>query len=142
MALTQTSAGGIIFRHGKDETELCLIRDDYGYWTFPKGKLEPGETPQQAAVREVGEEIGLTPRRVVTEVGATSYRFRIGDQVCRKTVRWFLMEAPTDAQCTPVPAERVRDAGWFPSRKAVAMAGYRNLRPILRRALRLLRDLG
>jgi len=141
MALTQTSAGGIIFRKRDGEAELCLIRDDYGYWTFPKGKLEAGETPQQAAVREVGEEVGVTPLRVVAEVGTTRYRFHIGNQVCRKTVHWFLMQVPPDAQCTPVPAERVRDAGWFPTRRTLAMSGYRNLRPILRRALRLLRDL-
>ena len=140
VVLSQTSAGGIIYRTRDGEPQLCLIRDDYGYWTFPKGKVEPGESDEQAAVREVEEEVGIADVRVVAEAGASKYRFAIGKDTCAKTVRWFLMEVPPEVECTPVVAEHVQDASWFTARQALAMIGYRNLRPVLRRALRILRN--
>jgi len=140
MILSQTSAGGIVFRtHGR-EPEVCLILDDYGTWTFPKGKVEPGETLEQAALREVREEVGITDVRLAVQAGESEYRFPIGDDVCKKTVHWFLMEASPDTECTPVRSEHVQDAGWFPPRQALSTIGYRNLRPVLRRALDLLAD--
>jgi 8-oxo-dGTP pyrophosphatase MutT (NUDIX family) len=140
MALSQVSAGGILFRRREDETELCLIRDDYGYWTFPKGKLEPGETPEQAALREVREEVEVAQTSIVAALGTNKYHFRIGENTVNKTVHWFLMEVPPGVECTPVRAERVQDAGWFPPETALSTVGYRNLRPVVRRALRILRS--
>jgi len=139
MALSQVSAGGILFRRRDGEHELCLIRDDYGYWTFPKGKLEPGETPEQAALREVHEEVGVAQASIVASLGTNKYHFRIGGQTVNKTVHWFLMEVPPGVECTPVRAERVQDAGWFPRDTALSTVGYRNLRRVLRRALHILR---
>jgi 8-oxo-dGTP pyrophosphatase MutT (NUDIX family) len=140
MALSQVSAGGILFRRREDETELCLIRDDYGYWTFPKGKLEPGETPEQAALREVREEVEVAQTSIVAALGTNKYHFRIGENTVNKTVHWFLMEVAPGVECTPVRAERVQDAGWFPAETALSTVGYRNLRPVVRRALRILRS--
>lgn len=55
------AAGGVIWRMGPDGVEVALVhRPKYDDWTFPKGKLDPGETYEQAARREVVEETGLT----------------------------------------------------------------------------------
>lgn len=61
------AAGGIVWRTGTGRSaatiELLLIhRPAYDDWTFPKGKVDPGETLQQTAVREIEEETGLTVR--------------------------------------------------------------------------------
>lgn len=54
------AAGGVIWRVGVDGIEVALVhRPKYRDWTFPKGKLEPGESDAQAAHREVLEETGL-----------------------------------------------------------------------------------
>jgi len=140
MVLSQTSAGGIIFRRSEPGLQLCLIRDDYGYWTFPKGKVEAGETLEQTALREVREEIGVADVRIVTALGTTKYGFTAGDAPVRKTVHWFLMETAADTECRPVPSEHVQDAGWFTPEQALSTVGYRNLRPVLRQALRMLRE--
>lgn len=54
------AAGGVVWRPAGNGVEICLIhRPRYDDWTLPKGKLEPGEHPLAAAVREVGEETDL-----------------------------------------------------------------------------------
>ena len=55
---THLSAGVVILRDTQDGRRFLLLRA-YSYWDFPKGALEPGETPLQAAIREVQEETGL-----------------------------------------------------------------------------------
>ena len=54
------AAGGVIWRARKGVIQVAVVhRPKYGDWTFPKGKLEPGETDAEAAHREVVEETGL-----------------------------------------------------------------------------------
>ena len=73
------AAGGVIHRARDDGAqEIAVIhRPKYDDWTLPKGKLEPGESLEAAAVREVFEETGY---RVEVEgrIGETSYRDRNG----------------------------------------------------------------
>jgi 8-oxo-dGTP pyrophosphatase MutT (NUDIX family) len=57
---TVQAAGGVVWRRRDGEVQVLLVhRPKYDDWTFPKGKLEPGESHEQAAVREVREETGL-----------------------------------------------------------------------------------
>ena len=54
------AAGGVVWREGADGTEVLLVhRAKYDDWSLPKGKLDPGETWEQAAIREVFEETGV-----------------------------------------------------------------------------------
>jgi len=57
-ARTHLSAGVVVLRNTQDSRRILLLRA-YSYWDFPKGAVEPGETPLQAAIREVQEETGL-----------------------------------------------------------------------------------
>ena len=85
------AAGGIVTRFvagGRVEV-ACIYREARGDWTFPKGKLEAGETFEQGALREVFEEIGLHCR-VVRFVGTTNYTHRKGKP---KIVAYYLMTA-------------------------------------------------
>jgi bis(5'-nucleosidyl)-tetraphosphatase len=56
----EKSAGAVIFRRSANNSiEFFLLQHSQDYWNFPKGKLEPGETKEMAAKREIKEETGL-----------------------------------------------------------------------------------
>jgi diadenosine hexaphosphate hydrolase (ATP-forming) len=74
---------------------LVLRRDDE--WVFPKGHLEQGERPEDAATREVREETGLEVR-IIQPIGSTRYGFgERADAANRKRVYWFLATSDTNA---------------------------------------------
>ena len=75
-ARDETSAGGVVFRLDGREPLVLLIRDSYQNWGFPKGHVERGERPEEAAVREVSEETGLA---ALTVRGAISIARRFQD---------------------------------------------------------------
>ena len=68
-ARLETSSGGVVYRMLDDGPHFLLIRDPYENWGLPKGHLEGGETPVEAAVREVMEETGLNELRVAGAAG-------------------------------------------------------------------------
>ena len=77
-----------------DRGQFLLIRArdlrNRPVWTLPKGTLTPGETSEQAALREVQEETGYHCR-VVRELEPVTYWFQREGRRIKKTVNWFLM---------------------------------------------------
>jgi 8-oxo-dGTP diphosphatase len=101
------AGGGVVWRRGPDGLEVLLIhRPRYDDWSFPKGKAEGEESDEEAAVREVEEEIGL---RLVPgpELESTRYRDSKGR---RKVVRYWAMELPYGAE--PVAGDGVDEVRW------------------------------
>src|SRR6476659_9209660 len=84
------AAGGVVERDG---AILLVHRPAYDVWSFPKGKLEEGESWEEAAVREVEEETGLHCT-LGEEVGRTHYVVLQGP----KEVRYYRMTCDGDAQ--------------------------------------------
>ena len=82
------AAGGVVVRDGAGGLEVLVVhRSRYEDWTFPKGKVEEGETDEDCAVREVEEETGLRCR-LDGELSATSY---VDGQGRPKRVRYWRM---------------------------------------------------
>jgi 8-oxo-dGTP pyrophosphatase MutT (NUDIX family) len=92
---TATSAGGIVVRFEGDVPHLVVgsrRRDrDIVTWTLPKGTPNPGETREQTALREVGEETGLEVR-ITGPLDSIEYTFVQRGLRIHKTVHYFLME--------------------------------------------------
>jgi len=93
------AAGGILWRRDDgDAVEVLVIhRERYDDWTFPKGKLDPGETWEQAAVREVWEETAIVAV-LGAEVATTDYRDHNGRA---KRVRYWAMVVAADEGFVP-----------------------------------------
>lgn len=128
------SAGGVVYRLGDGrEPEFLLIQDAWGRWTLPKGLIEKGEKPLEAALREVSEETGLEVR-LVGDLDRVHYFYRDGSgELVYKTVYYFLMEPAGGT--VRAQLEEIADARWIPASRAVATCGYEDTRPILEKAL-------
>ncbi|HQU25895.1 MAG TPA: NUDIX hydrolase [Acidimicrobiales bacterium] len=103
------AAGGVVTRVGlEDRVEVAVVyREARGDWTFPKGKLDEGETFEDAAVREVYEETGLRCR-ITRFAGTTNYTHRKGRP---KIVAYYLMEV---ADGEFAPNDEVDELVWVP----------------------------
>lgn len=112
------AAGGLVWRRGPGGVPAVLLvhRPAYDDWSFPKGKLEPGEADPQGALREVREETGMRCR-LGPYLGSLSYRDRKGRP---KVVRYWAME-PEGGRFVPTrEIDRIR---WLsPDRAAEALS--------------------
>ena len=135
----QHSAGGIPMRQGPDGIRLALIRctrRSGTTWEVAKGKLEPGESPEATAVREVQEEMGLTVDLRVTEyLGVVRYGFLAPGRVPRlKSVFMYLMEPEADVEgFTPSESEGIDAVRWFTPAEASRAVTHSSLIPVMRR---------
>jgi 8-oxo-dGTP pyrophosphatase MutT (NUDIX family) len=116
------AAGGVVMRDGR----IALVhRPRYDDWTLPKGKLDPAESFEQAAVREVEEETGLRGRPV-RELPAISYK--VGNRA--KIVRYWLMDVEHDGPF--VPNDETDELRWVPVDEAMRLLTYDRDREVLR----------
>jgi 8-oxo-dGTP pyrophosphatase MutT (NUDIX family) len=90
----EISAGGLIVDRTTLRAALIARRDRRGrlLWSLPKGHIEDGEGPIEAALREVEEETGIMGR-VLAPLGVIDYWFTAPDRRVHKTVHHYLMEA-------------------------------------------------
>jgi 8-oxo-dGTP pyrophosphatase MutT (NUDIX family) len=124
----EISAGGVVVRPSDAGHEVCLVSDGR-YWGFPKGLIEPGETAEQAALREISEETGI-PRGVLTLGAALPlseyvYRRRDSGRLIFKRVHHFLVVAPENTVLHPDPVE-IAQAAWLGFDDARARLSFRN----------------
>jgi len=126
------AAGGIIVRDLAGEAPRVAVvwRDLRGDWTFPKGKLDPGETYEQAACREVEEETGLTCR-TSRFIGTTEYLHRKGRP---KVVAYFLMSVVAGEFR---PNDEVDELRWCTVQEAERLLTWDRDRDLLARAAQL-----
>ena len=142
----QISAGGIPVRENPDGTvSLALIqvkRRSGVTWEVAKGKLERGETPEQAAVREVREEMGVDIDFAIrAPVGQIRYGFMAPGRLPRlKTVHLYLLDPLSDMgdAFDPATGEGIGEVRWFSVDDAVRAVTHTSLRPLIRRVRRML----
>jgi 8-oxo-dGTP pyrophosphatase MutT (NUDIX family) len=114
---TDTSYGIIPIRRKEGGWEIFLIHQysrigNNTYWTLPKGHPEAGESPQETALRELREETGLVPQKLIDTPNFTiKYSFEHNGTQIDKTVVFYI-GIITDGQSVLDQTE-VRDGGWF-----------------------------
>jgi 8-oxo-dGTP pyrophosphatase MutT (NUDIX family) len=113
-----SAAGGIVWRRGAGGIEVAVVhRPEHDDWTLPKGKLDPGESSEEAALREVLEETGFRCR-LGREVPSVSYEDRNGRS---KVVRYWMME-PEAGEFAP--NDEVDELRWLIPQAAVRLLSY------------------
>ena len=138
--IREVSAGGIVFRRFPEGFRFLLIKDCYKNWGFPKGHLEDGETPAQAALRETKEETGLEQVALTGPIRIIDWHFRFRGKAIHKYCHFFLMESP-DGDPKPQLDEGITDFVWVPLEGALEKLSYDNARGVLRRAGEMARTL-
>ncbi len=91
---------------------LLIFRN--GRWDLPKGKLEPGERIEECAVREVGEECGLSELQLGAFVTNTYHGYRIHDKWVLKRTSWYHMHYDGSQLPRPQTLEGITEAVWVP----------------------------
>ena len=136
-AKQEVSAGGVVYRVCDGGPLFLLIRDSYKNWGFPKGHLEPGEMPDAAALREVGEETGLASVELRGAIETIDWYFRFRGRLIHKVCYFYLMETGSESTC-PQLTEGITACRWLPFDEAVQLVSYANARTVLQRARTML----
>lgn len=120
------AAGGVLWRPLDRGREYAIIhRPKYDDWTLPKGKLDPGESHEQAGLREVAEETGFAAE-LGADLGETSY-----DHDGRaKRVRYWGMRAVDGRFRANSEVDELR---WLPYEQARRLLSYDHDRALLDR---------
>jgi len=137
----EPTAGGIIFRRNKetDALEILLIQDAKDRWTIPKGHIEQGETAQQTARREIGEEVGLFDIEILGWLGKIHFRYRRLDKLVLMTTQIYLVRAGKDADNIK-NEEWMNDVRWFSFQDALDAIEYEDIGKLMLLAKKRIRQ--
>lgn len=136
----EPTAGGIVFRRNKaDQIEILLIQDAKNRWTIPKGHIEEGETAQQTAKREIGEEAGLTDVDMLGWLGKIHFRYRRVDRLVLMTTQIYLVRAKGDTNAIQ-KEEWMNGIKWFPFHEALDMIEYEDIGKLMLLGMKKIRQ--
>jgi 8-oxo-dGTP pyrophosphatase MutT (NUDIX family) len=123
-------AGSIVFRLDTREPQVLLVtaKRNPRNWIFPKGHIEKGETPEEAALRETREEAGIVGD-LIAPAGILEYGF-LG---AKARVEYFLVQFRREAG----PPEDGRERTWCRLEEALERLNYKNSRKLLRKAWKM-----
>jgi 8-oxo-dGTP pyrophosphatase MutT (NUDIX family) len=127
----------VVWRRAADGVvQILMIQDRVGRWTIPKGHVEPGESIQQTALREVTEETGLTDLRLGERLDKIFFFYRREGKLIFMTTHVFLMHARGDTDAlVPGDSEGIIDTKWFDAERALELVEYRDTEKLFQVAL-------
>jgi len=135
--MTYTAAGGVLLN--TDGTRvLLLIRPAIDEVRLPKGHVEPDESLQQAAIREVAEESGYDDTEIIADLGEQLVAFPLGKKIVRRTEHYYLMHARSEHRIErPVQDEVQFFSVWVTWDEALENLTFDAEREWIRRAQRI-----
>lgn len=120
------AGGGLVFNKKK---EILFIKRN-GKWDLPKGKIEKGETHQEAAIRETEEETGVRNLQVRAFITKTYHVFKRNDKFRLKVTYWYEMYTDFTGDLMPEAKEGIKKATWknFEKSQRALTQSYENIK--------------
>lgn len=132
-AVREYTAGGVVYRYYENTVQILMIQDKVGRWSIPKGHVEEGESLEQTAVREIGEETGLTELKVLEKLDKLHFFYRKEGKLIFMTTFVFLIEALGDTDAiVPERNEGIADVKWFDAEKALELIEYKETQKLFK----------
>ena len=141
----EKSAGAIVYRTAKTSLEFLLLESpsvsklkEYFIWSFPKGKIEEGESELEAAKREVYEETGLNDLKFIPNEKITErFMYKKNGELIAKTVIYFVAEADSKVQ-VKISDEHTK-FDWVDLEKAKELVKKKNVKETLDKAFNIIK---
>ncbi len=128
----ERAAGYVLFREQGEKREYLLVRNRNGrHWGFPKGRIETGESPEEAARREVAEEVGIRDLRPISFSRTIHYSFIRNGKLIHKEVTYFLAETDEEGILND---EELVEMRWLSFVEALTTLTYPEQRGVLKEA--------
>ena len=136
--IEEISAGIVLFRKEGSKKLFLLLHYPSGHWDFVKGKMEKGETTHETAIRETGEETGITDITFVENFEEwIEYDFKYKKELVQKKVVFFLAETKT--QEVKISHEH-SGYTWMDYNTAMEKTTFDNAKTVLRKAQELISE--
>lgn len=127
----EATAGGVIYRIASDgELEILLVADHFDRWTIPKGHIEEGETAQETAIREIGEEAGVHELEPICWLGKIHFRYRRANTLVLMSTQIYLFKALGDTDDIQ-KEEWMNGIKWFRFDEAVDIIAYEDIAKLM-----------
>jgi 8-oxo-dGTP pyrophosphatase MutT (NUDIX family) len=138
------SAGGVVVHSENGATQIAAIRPQgkpAGHWVLPKGALDPGESAEAAALREVHEETGIVAVPVA-KLGAVRYVYTWAGERVFKVVTFFLMryEHGEIGAIDEAMRVEVHEATWLPLDEAPRLLAHKGEKEMAAKAQAMLAE--
>ncbi len=130
-----SSAGIILVREHNNRYDYLLLHYPHGHWDLPKGKIEASESKEQAALRELKEETGLTTEIMPNFCVSYHYFFKQDGDLIKKTVYFFIGKTSSDT--VTLSSEHIGYA-WLPFDKALEQLTFDNTKAVVEKAEKFL----
>ncbi|RMG79202.1 MAG: NUDIX domain-containing protein [Bacteroidetes bacterium] len=126
------AAGGVVTF--KDEV-LLIFRN--GKWDLPKGKIDKGESPEEAAIREIEEECGLKSLNIEDKITETFHVYEIKQELFLKKTHWFKVSVKEKQETVPQVEEGIEKAVWVSKKDLNQYLNntYESIKDVLKAAL-------
>jgi len=123
------AAGGLVI----NEADALLVIHRLGFWDLPKGKLEKGESPEIAALREVEEECGISDLKILNQLPDSYHTYEYNGKKVLKRTYWFLMNYKGNEKLIPQTEEAILEVCFMPEKDVETIAiqnTYQSLLPL------------
>ena len=122
------AAGGVVIRTHSGRRQVLMVHRPLGDWSLPKGKLDRGERPEGAALREVHEETGV---RCVLGAAAGEVWYLDARQRRKLVLWWAMTPEDDDAELIATDGDEIDGIRWLDLDEAMVLATYETDRRLL-----------